>query len=391
MQLARLLEKQNIIKLCFKKLFLFAFSGATVLTVNQCFASSITVDAKMTVEKFYESISDQQCEEAIRIRLGYTLENCEKIDRLYLHQAEISASNEENAIAFIEIDTESKKKNHYFKGYTRLQKIRKKWYIVGPYKNLYNYSLDEYIQEFIPADVNLTKTIRNKSEKTHQKIVTNKTNITEKIHKKDKRVTSLRSLPPGDAIDVAPKVSVMQSSGSPKIKGNRSSEVRATEKVKRAGHLSEANLELDNYLKGRLHIEGNFTILLKNIRDLFPGPSTAVILVDQSQGLLYLYSEDNELLGLFPVLTSPITNFPKGLYKIHEEEVRKNEDQPENTASMLMEKMVLSDTGKILIKGEFFLRSYFDSDQRNSLALSPFDNNRLHGLVGGEVLVYVAN
>lgn len=323
-----------------------------------------TIDAiKDTIEEFYYAVSANHCEDAIELRLNYKIKNCQKIDKVYLHQVEVKANSNKNAVVMIETDVESKQRNSYFKGYLQLQKIQNKWKIIGPYKNMHDYNLTTYINKFLP------------------KGFPHKTNLYKQSTPKKQTATSLRALPPSDVVDIS-------------LTRHMSKNKSAITKVDQAPvTLSKQDQEILTYLQGKVAINGNLLLILQNIRDLFPKRASNVILIDQSQGLLYLYNPANELIGYYPLMTSATSQVPKGLYKIHEKELKKGDaseiKSPSNKQSLTMEKMVFSVENEILMSGRYYLREIFDTDQTNSLTLSPMDINKLHVLIGIETLIYI--
>ena len=303
------------------------------------------------------------------------------IDNIFLHREEIKADDGSNAIALLEIDVEANGKNSYFIGYTRLQKVRKKWLIIGPYKSMQHYRLDEYINEFISEGIS-----KDKAQKSKHK---NKIASAKAI-----KLPAIQELPPGDETTSVELASV-QPVSRPKKKSNtsiRTSPVQANSEPR--------NKEQEAFLLGNMPIEGNYTVLLSNLRDLFPQFATNIILVDKSQRLLYFYHDTNSLGGFFPVLNVSISSFPQGLYKTSEikskpvEKLVVDGKQPDlqviTSGSVTLEKIVLNDENRLLISGYYYLRSFFDNDQKNSLLLSPIDNKTLKGLIGTGSLVYIA-
>ena len=358
---------------------------------------SYALSAKETVKKFYDNVSSKRCFDAVKLRPNYSLDSCENIDKIYLHQIKIGAEGQYSAVVLVELDVEMDGKNTHFLGHTLVRKSNNKWFIAGPYKSLHTFSLDEYIAEFIPQGLHAD------GEAKKPTVVTKKT-------------VSTHVLPPGDAVD-ASSIATTTS----KIK-NQSTRIDAPiepldfatdeqkeqlalpkklQKLTRTGIKPlQNNKEMDSYFLGSIAIQGNFVGLLDNIHALFPNFSQQVILIDKSQSILYLYKENNVLAGFFPILTSSVAEFPSGLYQIGEQESEDVEDnkkvakglpeQATNESSITMKKLELGDDQQVLISGYYYLRNYFDKNQKQSLSLSPIDNNKLQQLILGEALVYIA-
>jgi len=350
------------------------------------------LSAEATVKKFYDNVTSKRCFDAVKLRPNYSLDSCENIDKIYLHQIKIKAEGQYSAVALVELDVEMNGKNTHFLGHTLVRKNDNKWFIEGPYKSEHTFSLDEYIAEFIPQGLQADGEAKKPSVKVA------------------KKSASAHALPPGDAVDASATSTVTRSPSSqkPNLKlpvANEQQESAALPKklqqLTRTGAKSLAyNKEMDGYFLGNIAIQGNFVGLLDNLHTLFPEFPQQVILIDKSQSMLYLYKENNALAGFFPILTSSIAEFPSGLYQIGEqknEEVGKHKkaaptvsEPTANESNITMKKLELGDGQQILISGYYYLRNYFDKNQKQSLSLSPIDNNKLQQLILGETLVYIA-
>ncbi len=359
---------------------------------------SYALSAEETVKKFYDNVTSKRCFDAVKLRPSYSLDSCENIDKIYLHQIKIKAEGQYSAVALVELDVEMDGKNTHFLGYTLVRKNDGKWFIVGPYKSEYKFSLDEYIAEFIPQGLQADGEAKNPSVKVA------------------KTPASAHALPPGDAVDASSTSTIVtetksQSSemslpivSSASVAGEQkgsSALPRKLQKLTRTGIKPlQHNKEMGRYFLGNIAIQGNFVGLLDNIHALFPEFSQQIILIDKSQSILYLYKENNALAGFFPILTSSVAEFPSGLYQIGEqenEEAKNNKkvakvlpEQAANQSSITMKKLELGDGQHVLISGYYYLRNYFDKNQKQSLSLSPIDNNKLQQLILGETLVYIA-
>lgn len=354
------------IKTTFPVLCLLGVLGHTSL------ATTTDTAIKKVVTDYYDAVATGECEKAARLRLGYSVQKCQKVSTIHLYEVDVAYQDSKNAVVLIDTDIESGKKQFYFRGYTRLKKINGKWYIVGPYKNGDDYTLEEYRAEFIAAE--------KKPDSVHHK-------------------QTSKSLPPADPIDLSPETqptsSLKEDIPEPKKTAKpkpRPSTIRPNTKAKlshsKAG--TRKRTELDDYLDGIIRIQGNHKIILDNIHHLFPDNESDIILVDLSLALLYYYDSDNEQVGIFPVLTTPLTLFPKGLFKIHEKELQPISGDQVVAPSLTLEKLVVDENGELLVEGYYYLRDYFDSDQKNSLSLSPVDNIRLNKLISHETLLYIA-
>ncbi len=345
--------------------------------------TAATHPAEQTVEQFYNAVADKRCPDAITLRLGYTLEQCKRVSNAYLHRVELQRSDQKNAVVLLEADIEINKKNQYFIGYTYLQYIKKRWFIIGPYQSLKNYTLNEYIQAFVPEG------IQTRKESPEHPGTARKT------------LKHHRVLPPAEPIDATPplvqKQAVILTSGPPDLASEKPSAPAPL-----TLHPDEDTAELTAYMKGNIAIEGNFIQLLSDIQRLFTSPPPATMLVDQSQRILYFYQGKNILAGFYPVMTPNIFSFPGGLYRIYKQPhpvenpgrnsintIQKPIDNLDSE-SITLEKLILDKENKLWVGGYFYLRNFFDSDQKNSLSLSPVDLKNLHQLIDSSVLVYIA-
>jgi hypothetical protein len=359
---------------------------------------SYALSAEETVKKFYDNVTSKRCFDAVKLRPNYSLDSCENIDKIYLHQIKIKAEGQYSAVALVELDVEMDGKNTHFLGHTLVRKSDNKWFIAGPYKSEHTFSLDEYVAEFIPQGLQADGEAKKPSVKVA------------------KKPASVHALPPGDAVDASSsstavvKIKRQSSEMSLPIAPSASVENEQKEQPalpKKLQHLTRTgikplqhNKEMDSYFLGNIPIQGNFVGLLGNIHALFPDFSQQVILIDKSQSILYLYKENNALAGFFPILTSSVAEFPSGLYQIGEQEsedVKDNKkpakvlsEQATNESSITMKKLELGDGQQVLISDYYYLRNYFDKNQKQSLSLSPIDNNKLQQLILGETLVYIA-
>lgn len=351
------------------------------------FLPSYALSAEATVKKFYDNVSSKRCFDAVKLRPAYSLDSCENIDKIYVHKIKVVAEGSYNAVILVELDVEINDKNTYFLGHTLVKKNNKKWLIEGPYKSKTRFSVDEYIAEFIPQGLHAEG---EQKKSASQVVVTKKT-------------ASSHQLPPGDAVDASATLAVTspQAQSMPLAPAMVSKDAKEEQQKipKKQQQLTQIgtkplqnNKEMDSYFLGNIPIQGNFMGLVENIQALLPELAQQVILIDKSQSILYLYKEKNVLAGFFPVLTASIADFPSGLYQIGEQEnetASKNKTVV-NESSITMKKLELSAEQQILMSGYYYLRNYFDKDQKQSLALSPIDNNKLQQLIVSETLVYIA-
>ncbi|CAA6827882.1 MAG: Unknown protein [uncultured Thiotrichaceae bacterium] len=311
------------------------------------------MSAAQAVTDFYDAIQKQECEKAIKLRLDYSLADCAKIDVVYLHHAVDKKTYGDNTVVYLEIDTEAASINRYFSGYTRLQKINQRWLIIGPYKNAKDYSLDEYIAEFLPTNKNKQPSQSTKKES--------------------------QELPSGDIVAVN-KLATPDSQTSQSKKQQQ--------EIKPLSKKAQNTEESIAYANGQIPIEGNFVALLKSLREIFTAEDPGIILVDQSQSLLYFYENNNQLSGLYPILSSNLSNIPAGLYIIPFE--APSGTGTTNSNSFMLEKIVISGNKEFLLGDIHFIRNYFDNDKKNSFALSPIDIGKLQKLITSDTIVYIA-
>lgn len=349
-----------------RRLQQLALGLALSLSTSQTIANSTAAQA---VTDFYTAIQKQQCEKAIKLRLDYTLADCAKIEAVYLHQAIDKKASAHHAVVYLEIDTESSAVNRYFSGYTLLQKINNRWLIVGPYKNEKDYSLDEYVAEFLPKNSN--KQVKQSTTKQRKQAADN----------------NEKELPSGDVITdksfVSDDVSFTPKASKPFPEVNE--QAQATKSLSKAAQNTEESVA---YAQGDIPIEGNFTALLTSLREIFTEEDQAIVLIDQSQGLFYFYEGNNQLSGLYPVLSSNLSNMPKGLYILPFEVSSDSTSTDSN--NFMLEKIVIGENEEFLLGEVHFIRNYFDNDQKNSVALSPIDIEKLRKLVTSDTIVYIA-
>lgn len=356
-----------------RRLHQLALGLALFLSTGNTIANT---SAAQAVADFYAAIEKQQCEKAIKLRLEYSLADCAKIDAVYLHKAVDKKTSGSNAVVYLEIDTESASLNRYFSGYTRLQKINQRWLIIGPYKNVKDYSLDEYVAEFLPVDTNKQASrLKNKQLK-------------QATNSKDKE------LPSGDVVagntlvkndaGFAPKTSKELPHSDSSIDQAESEQLKKKPLSNKAQNTEESIA----YAQGEIPIEGNFAALLKSLREIFTEEDQDIILVDQSQALFYFYESNNQLSGLYPVLSSNLSNIPKGLYILPFE--ASSDTTATDSNSFMLEKIVIGDNKEFLFGDIHFIRNYFDNDQKNSFALSPIDIGKLRKLISSDTIVYIA-
>ncbi len=332
-----------------------------------CFQSNLAASPassqnaiKQTVASFYQAVASGDCKTAVKLRIDYLQENCQQVSAVKVHQIKVENKDKRNAVVLIETDITSHDKKHYFRGYTRLRKLDGSWFIVGPYKNSNDYTLDEYLSEFINPE-----------------------------RQRDQATAKQKALPPTEPIDFSPEAaSAVPSVKEPPV--SQPAETKKTTASIKKTTTQKPRTELDNYLRGVVKIEGNHALILNNIRQLFPANQSDIILIDLSLGLLYYYSTDNEQLAVFPILTTPLDHFSKGLYKINKQELDPATDNHPSSRSLTMEKLVLDKNRRLLVENYYYLRDYFDDDQENSLSLSPVDNDKLQKMVRPETLLYIA-
>lgn len=355
---------------------------------------SYALSAEATVKKFYDYVESKRCFDAVKLRPDYSLDSCENIDKIYVHKVKLAAEDQHYAVVLVELDIEMNGKNTYFNGHTLVKKNNKKWHIVGPYKSKTTFDVDEYIAEYIPQGLH--------AKGEHKQVSSAPA----------KKTPDLRELPPGDAIDESPNVRTRTSIASASV----NTPVATTDPLsaqpvgQEEQHLPQKlqqltlkgakplqhNKAMGGYFLGNIAIQGNFIGLVDNLRDLFPELAQHVILVDKSQSILYFYKEKNALAGFFPILTVAISDFPSGLYQIAEGNKNTDEsskplsEQEVSQGAIRMEKLELSKEQQILVSDYYYLRNYFDKNQKQSLSLSPIDNSKLQQLIQTKTLVYIA-
>jgi len=367
-----------------------------------------------TVKLFYQLISQQKCQEAIKLRPDYSLKRCEKISKTHVHKATTELSDANNAVLLLELDSFVSDKKNYFFGYVKLTKKKGKWLIVGPFKNRDDYWLDEYISEYIPEGIKgLSAKERTKKliSPPIEEIATEK--VTKKTPNKKPKDTPTdsptkpktqvaikkesRIAPPGDSIDAdefkdktnkSKKALTSVSSIEKTIKNNSANST-----------VSQASTpDADKFLLGEHAIEGNYTSLLKQIRKNFPTEASAnILLIDQSRNTIYVYNNTNLLLAFFPILSSDNSNFPSGLYRLIPEQVAglENNKIPLDNQPIILERMQILLTAKNDIPPQkmknsehYFIRDLFDTDKDKSLLLSPIDSSKLQHLILPSAIAY---
>ena len=352
---------------------------ALLLYVLLFISPSIAADAPSDALKaFYQHVIKQECEDAVKLRPDYSIQRCEKISKVHIHKVTTELSDANNAVLLLELDSFYNNKKSYFFGYVRMTKKKGKWLVIGPFKSKEDYWLDEYVKSYIPDEFKgLPESVKKKkfTPPPIPKLSAKKAPQEEDIIADEKTVA------PGDSIDA--DEFIPQDNDK---KGNNDIKP-ATKKNKSA--TTSTTPEADKFLAGDYAVQGNYTSLLTNIRKHFPANTNAtILLIDKSRSTIYLYNAQNLLLAFFPILSSDNSSFLSGLYRV-------NPDMPikstTNTALKANQPIILKRILKQKTEDNplFYIRDLFDKDTKNSLQLSPIDNNKLQQLISSSAISYI--
>lgn len=339
-----------------------------------------------TLRSFYKLINDQDCAAAIELRPNYTFTRCKKISNTHIHTLKEEINDNKNAVLLLELDSTAKKKKNYFFGYVRLRKKNDKWVIIGPYKSREDYWLDEYISNHIPEGITDTSKKVIEEHNITIKAAPKKT-IDKAIQKNDELNSQV--VAPGDSIDADDFTERKQKDLQDSAQSKAGKDTLTTN--------NDSNPELEKFLRGDYAIEGNYTALLNQLRKYFFQQAAAnIILIDKSRQTLYVYDNNNLLLGFYPILSSDNSGFPSGFYSINNKpasESASNTLQQTNTAVSLKRvfKKNKPNQGEPQQNEEnklYFIRDLFDGDSKNSIQLSPIDISKLQTFVSSSTAVY---
>lgn len=302
-------------------------------------AQDITPDA--TLKNFYNEINIGNCEGAKSLRPDYGLERCERVSEVVIHEASNAFNNDSDSVLLISIDIYTDNSKSYFSGYVRLKNKNNRWQIIGPYKSQDNYTLAEYIADFVPK-AEVTETVE-----------TPRASPPENYEAASALPVEIRS--PADMAEEEEKI---------------------------------VSPEIVQYLSGEKKIEGNYTRLLNDLSRHLPTlAQDQIILVDRSRSSIYIYNKSNLLLGFFPILSALTTEqLPNGLYQPSTSEAgnKKNGSVHLNHLLSISETPDNSDVN-------YYIRDILDSDTAHSLLLSPIDLKKLHQVLSQNVLMYIGN
>ena len=280
---------------------------------------------KAVFQQFYSDINTQRCESARLIRPSYSVERCQQITEVVTHDLETVFNNGANAVMLISMDIYASNAKSYFSGYVRLENSNSEWKIIGPYKSKESYTLAEYVNDYLP--------------------------VTENI--------------PADVLEDAPALI------SPPL---------------------EVDTAIDpivqKYLSGTQALEGNYNRLLNEMRATLPEVSQGqILLIDRSRLTLYLYDQNNLLLGFYPILTLTIEQVPNGLFQLANiQQTESTENTPVHLNHLQSIDKAMNNTGD-----NYYIRELLDTDTNQSLVLSPIDLSKLQKLLKNGVIAYLGN
>jgi hypothetical protein len=333
------------------------------------------------LKAFYKHLSKQECEDALKLRPDYSLQRCKKISKVHIHKVSTELSDNSNAVLLLELDSFYDKKKNYFFGYVRMARKNGKWLVIGPFKNKEDYWLDEYVKSYIPGEFKgLPESVKKKkfAPPPVPKLASEKASQEEDIIAEEKIV------PPGDSIDADEFILKQTDKPQNKVVNNTKYSAKNTPVI-----ATSTNPEIDKFLNGDYAIQGNYTSLLTKIRKNFPADAnTIILLIDKSSHIIYLYNSQNLLLAFFPVFSSDNSNFPSGLYRANLNKPLRSKTNKETQSNQAI---ILTRIPKQNNKNNplFYIRDLFDTDTKNSLQLSPIDNNRLQQLISISAIAYI--
>jgi hypothetical protein len=307
------------------------FRQATVfhllLLIPIALFSSPKITPDTTLKLFYEHINSQQCESAILLRPNYSLERCQKISEVIIHEADTVFNNGSDSVILVSIDIYTANAKSYFSGYVRLQNLQSEWEINGPYKSQQNYTLAEYINDYVPNSEQQSNTLEASSPQ-----------------------------------ELAPVELNIEATIDPAV---------------------------SKYFLGEQAIAGNYTGLLNNLRShLEPLVTQQILLIDRSRSSIYLYGQNNLLQGFFPILSSvESAQIPNGVYQINASQVAGDNKNSPVHLNQLHSFSEAEDN----IDANYYLRSLLDTDASHSLLLSPIDLGKLSALISEDVITYMGD
>lgn len=286
------------------------------------------------LQQFYKAVNEKRCESAVLLRKDYTVERCKQITEVIIHEADTVFNNGTDAVILISIDIYTTASKSYFLGYVRLQKHEANWEIMGPYKSQQRYTLDEYVNDYLPEVENAQNTL---------------TTELPAVAEQDPIEDSLEALSPQH---------------------------------------NENDLALEKYLTGTQEIAGNYTALLNELRTKHPTSTQGhVLLIDRSRLSLYLYDKNNLLLAFFPILSLSIEQIPNGLYSLNTaQQTANNENTPVHLNHLQSLDKSLNNTDNI-----YYIRDLLDNDTAQSLLLSPIDLGKLRKLLSHDAIIYLGD
>lgn len=115
--------------------------------------NNIPVD---TVNEFYQSISNKDCEHAIALRPKYTIERCEILSKIKINTVRQEYNDGLFSVVYLNMSFIAGENAQHFNGYLWLKKFAEAWQIQEDFSSIDKVTYEEFLQTHIPSAKNST-------------------------------------------------------------------------------------------------------------------------------------------------------------------------------------------------------------------------------------------
>lgn len=98
-----------------------------------------------TINLFYKHLSERNCTEAVLIRKGYSIKQCNTVSDININSLRIEFNNNKTAVAYINLEYSRNGRKQFFVGYFSLIKANGQWVIENNFSSIDKVTLREFI------------------------------------------------------------------------------------------------------------------------------------------------------------------------------------------------------------------------------------------------------